>query len=209
MHDQLGHEGVVRGGDPIALPVGGVDAPAYALLDSVERMQALICDLLQEARLDAGVTGRHEPIDLTELVAGELERRLTKTDLRHRLTPGVMVDGSRIELSRLLNNLLDNAERHATSAVTVTLTLDAGVVSLEVSDDGEGIAPEQREVIFQRFIRLEASRVRDPGGTGLGLPIARQIAQAHGGTPTAQDSPRGGRFVLRLPERGTPRPPSG
>lgn len=182
---------------------------AYALLDSVERMQALICDLLQEARLDAGVTGRHEPIDLTELVAGELERRLTKTDLRHRLTPGVMVDGSRIELSRLLNNLLDNAERHATSAVTVTLTLDAGVVSLEVSDDGEGIAPEQREVIFQRFIRLEASRVRDPGGTGLGLPIARQIAQAHGGTLTAQDSPRGARFVLRLPERGTPRPPSG
>ncbi|MBE1584056.1 sensor histidine kinase [Nonomuraea angiospora] len=182
---------------------------ADALLDSVERMQALIGDLLQEARLDAGVTGRHEPIDLTELVAGELERRLAKTDLRHRLTPGVMVDGSRIELSRLLNNLLDNAERHADSAVTVTLTLDGEVVTLEVSDDGEGIAPEHREVIFQRFTRLEASRARDPGGTGLGLPIARQIAQSHGGTLTAQDSPRGARFVLRLPERGTSRPPSG
>jgi signal transduction histidine kinase len=182
---------------------------ADALLDSVERMQALICDLLQEARLDAGVTRRHEPIDFTELVAGDLERRIAKTDLRHRLTPGVMVDGSRIELSRLLNNLLDNAERHATSAVTVTLTLEAGVVTLEVRDDGEGIAPEHREAIFQRFTRLEASRARDPGGTGLGLPIARQIAQAHGGTLTAQDSPRGARFVLRLPERATPRPPSG
>ncbi|MEV4017321.1 HAMP domain-containing sensor histidine kinase [Nonomuraea angiospora] len=175
-----------------------------ALLDSVERMQDLICDLLQEARLDAGVSGRHEPIDFTELVAGELERRLPKTDLRHRLTPGVMVDGSRIEPSRLLNNLLDNAERHATSAVTVTLTLDMGMVTLEVSDDGAGIAPEHREVIFQRFTRLEASRARDPGGTGLGLPIARQIAQAHGGTLTVQDSPRGARFVLRLPECAMP-----
>ncbi|MET7334668.1 HAMP domain-containing sensor histidine kinase [Nonomuraea sp. NPDC005650] len=182
---------------------------ADALLDSVERMQALICDLLQEARLDAGVTGRHEPIDFTELVAGELERRLAKADLRHRLMPGVMVDGSRIELSRLLNNLLDNADRHATSAVTVTLTLDADVVTLEVSDDGDGIAPEHREIIFQRFTRLEASRARDPGGTGLGLPIARQIAQAHGGTLTVEDSRRGARFVLRLPELATPRPPSG
>ncbi|WP_214102560.1 sensor histidine kinase [Acrocarpospora catenulata] len=179
---------------------------ADALLDSVERMQALIGDLLQVARLDAGVTGRHEPIDLAELVTGELERRPAKAGLRLRLTPGVVVDGSRIELARLLNNLLDNAERHAASAVTVTLTLEAGVAVLEVCDDGEGIAPEQREAVFQRFTRLEASRARDPGGTGLGLPIARQLAQAHGGTLTVEDSPRGARFVLRLPARATPRP---
>ncbi|WP_170321296.1 sensor histidine kinase [Acrocarpospora pleiomorpha] len=179
---------------------------ADALLDSVERMQALIGDLLQVARLDAGVIGHHEPIDLTNLVTGELERRPAKVDLRHRLTPGVTVNGSRIELTRLLNNLLDNAERHATSAVTVTLTLDAGVAVLEVRDDGEGIAPDQREAIFQRFTRLEASRARDPGGTGLGLPIARQLAQAHGGTLTAEDSPRGARFVLRLPVRTAPWP---
>lgn len=174
---------------------------ASALLESVERMQALIGDLLQVARLDAGATGRHEPVDLTELVAGELTRRTAKAGLSHSLTSGVMVDGSRIELARLLNNLLDNAERHAASTVTVTLTLDAGVVVLEVLDDGEGIAPEQREAVFQRFTRLEASRVRDPGGTGLGLPIARQLAQAHGGTLTAEDSPSGARFVLRLPGR--------
>nr|WP_157554534.1 HAMP domain-containing sensor histidine kinase [Herbidospora sakaeratensis] len=175
-----------------------------ALLDDVDRMQALICDLLQVARLDAGVTGRHEPIDLTALVTGELEHRPAKAELRRHLRPAVMVEGARIELARLLNNLLDNAERHATSTVTVTLSLDAGQAVLEVRDDGEGVPPEQREAVFQRFARLEASRAKDPGGTGLGLPIARQLAQAHGGTLTAEDSTRGARFVLRLPARRCP-----
>jgi signal transduction histidine kinase len=70
---------------------------------------------------------------------------------------------------------------------------------LEVVDDGAGIAVEQREVVFDRFTRLEASRDRDAGGTGLGLAIAREIAEAHQGTLTLQDSERGARFVLRLP----------
>ncbi|MFC4010080.1 sensor histidine kinase [Nonomuraea purpurea] len=175
----------------------------HALLESVDRMQALVGDLLEVARLDAGVTGRHEVINLSELVRCELDRRPAKAALRHCLTPMVVVDGERIKLARLLSNLLDNAERHAASAVTVTLTLADGVAALEVCDDGEGVAPELREVIFQRFARLEASRIRDVGGTGLGLPIARQIAETHGGTLTAEDSPRGARFVLRLPAHGT------
>ncbi|WP_061298425.1 sensor histidine kinase [Herbidospora cretacea] len=170
-----------------------------ALLESVDRMQALICDLLQVARLDAGVGCHREPLDLAELVTGELERRRARIELRRCLTPGVRVEGSRIELARLLGNLLDNAERHAASTVTVRLTRNAGEAVLEVADDGEGIAPDQREAVFQRFTRLEASKVRDPGGTGLGLPIARQLAEAHGGTLTAEDSDRGARLVLRLP----------
>ncbi|NAS25699.1 HAMP domain-containing protein [Herbidospora sp. NEAU-GS84] len=170
-----------------------------ALLDSVDRMQALVDDLLQVARLDAGVCCRKAPIDLTELVSGELKHRRTRTELRQCLAPGVMVEGSRIELTRLLNNLLDNAERHAVSQITVSLTRKDGQVVLEVGDDGEGIAPDQREAVFQRFTRLEASRVKDPGGTGLGLSIARQLAQAHGGTLTAEDSDRGARLVLSLP----------
>ncbi|MEV6982743.1 ATP-binding protein [Sphaerisporangium sp. NPDC051017] len=151
------------------------------------------------ARLDTGVTGNREAISLTELVRHELDRQPRKVTVDQHLASGVTVDGDRIGLTRLLNNLLDNAERHAASAITVTLELHPGTAVLQVCDDGEGIAPEQREVIFKRFARLEASRARDPGGTGLGLPIARQIAQLHGGTLTAEDSPHGARFVVRLP----------
>ncbi|MER6174653.1 HAMP domain-containing sensor histidine kinase [Streptosporangium sp. NPDC001681] len=177
---------------------------ANALLDSVERLQDLATDLLQIARLDAGISGQRDPIDLTGLVAAELDRRPRRVAVICHLTPGVMINGERIGLARLLNNLLDNAERHADSAITVALTLEAGTAVLEVCDDGEGIAPDQREAIFQRFARLEASRRRDAGGTGLGLPIARQIAETHGGTLTIEGSPRGARFVLRLPGHSAP-----
>ena len=66
-------------------------------------------------------------------------------------------------------------------------------------DDGEGIAPEHREIVFQRFARLAAGRDKDKKGTGLGLAIARDVAERHGGSLTIEDSPRGARFVLRMP----------
>lgn len=69
---------------------------------------------------------------------------------------------------------------------------------LEVRDDGAGVPEADRERIFTRFTRLDASRSRDAGGTGLGPAIARDIASAHGGTPSAGPGP-GGRFQLRLP----------
>ncbi|MEU8245497.1 HAMP domain-containing sensor histidine kinase [Nonomuraea sp. NPDC048916] len=177
---------------------------ANALLGSVERLQHLVTDLLQIARMDAGVSGRHDPIDLTALVAGELDRRPRGVEVIRHLTPGVTVNGERIGLTRILNNLLDNAERHADTTITVTVRLESGTALLEVRDDGDGIPPDQHETVFQRFARLEASRRRDAGGTGLGLPIARQIAETHGGTLTIEDIPRGARFVLRLPGHAAP-----
>ncbi|MFG1947598.1 sensor histidine kinase [Nonomuraea sp. NPDC048826] len=175
---------------------------ANALLRSVERLQALVTDLLRIARMDAGVRTRHERVDLTDLVAGELDTRPRRVEVIRRLTPGVTVHGEPIALTRVLNNLLDNAERHAESAITVTVMREPGAAVLEVHDDGEGIAPDKREVVFQRFVRLDASRKRDAHGTGLGLPIARQIVEAHGGSLTIEDASHGARFVLRLPEQG-------
>ncbi|MFD0468038.1 ATP-binding protein [Nonomuraea thailandensis] len=70
---------------------------------------------------------------------------------------------------------------------------------MTVTDDGDGIAPEDRERVFERFTRLESSRAKDKSGSGLGLPLSREIAVAHGGTLTAADQAPGARFVAVLP----------
>jgi signal transduction histidine kinase len=83
--------------------------------------------------------------------------------------------------------------------VAVCLTLPDGAVEIRVSDEGPGVPPAERERIFERFVRLDAARGR-PGGAGLGLPIARCIAEAHGGTLVLADSgPAGSTFRVRLP----------
>ncbi|WP_371785759.1 sensor histidine kinase [Streptosporangium subroseum] len=183
----------------------------HAILGSLERLQAIVQDLLIIARLDAGGPGAREPIDLAELVTAECRmRHHMKNRCEFSLEPGVVVIGDRLRLGRLLTNLLDNAERHADSMITISVRrapgdegdghrFPHGMAVLEVIDDGQGIAPDKRELVFQRFARLDAARNRDAGGTGLGLPIARQIAETSGGSLQIEDSPRGARFVLRLP----------
>jgi signal transduction histidine kinase len=186
------------------------------LLSSVERLEVIVADLLTIARQDTGRLGEHEPINLSELVTTECARRPHPgKSFEYSLEPDVMVVGDRARLSQLLTNLIDNAERHASSTITFRVRhlpcqkRDAqrfpnGVAMLEVIDDGPGIDPNKRELVFQRFARLDTARDRDAGGTGLGLPIARQIAEAHGGTLQIEDSPQGTRFVLRLPSPGAP-----
>lgn len=174
-------------------------ATARAILGSVDRLQALVTDLLLVATLEAGGAGSRDLVDLAELVRAELERRPREPRVRTRLESGVVVIGDLQRLTRVLANLLDNAERHAKSTITVTVRREPDAAVLEVLDDGPGIPPEHREVVFQRFTRLDTARSRDAGGTGLGLAIARQIAESHGGTLTIEDSLSGARFVLRLP----------
>lgn len=170
------------------------------VLQSLDRLQAIVTDLLELARLDAA-EWQHgkETVDLGAVVAIEVARtERTKRVVTH-IEEGVRVHGDRLRLVRLLTNLLDNAERHAESRIDVTVRHEDGYAVLEVLDDGAGVAEEDREVVFERFSRLKASRERDPGGTGLGLPIAREIARLHNGTLTIEDSDRGARFVLRIP----------
>ncbi|MQY04618.1 sensor histidine kinase [Actinomadura macrotermitis] len=173
-----------------------------AVLASLERLQAIVTDLLELARLDVRDRSGNELVDLAALVSIELARAERAKLIVPSLEVGVSVFGDRLRLARLLTNLLDNAERHAVERIEVSVRAEGGTAVLEIQDDGDGIEPAEREVVFQRFARLRASRDRDPNGTGLGLPIARQIARNHSGTLTIEDSPRGARFVLRLPRAG-------
>jgi signal transduction histidine kinase len=103
-------------------------------------------------------------------------------------------------LQRVVRNLLDNAARHASSIVAVELRTVDDTVELIVDDDGPGIPAEEREVVFERFTRLDDGRARDAGGLGLGLSMVRAIAEHHGGTVTIDDAPLGGaRVRVRLP----------
>ncbi|GII66168.1 two-component sensor histidine kinase [Sphaerisporangium krabiense] len=185
-----------------------VPALAGAILEGLDRLESIVCDLLTIARLESGVPAERDPVDLVEMVVEECRMRhqTTKKIICH-LEPGVVVLGDRIRLGRLFTNLLDNADRHAESMITVVVAhgdasgegFPHGAAVLEVLDDGPGIDPDKRELVFQRFARLDQARAKDAGGTGLGLAIARQIAESHGGTLRIKDSPTGARFVLRLP----------
>ncbi|MFC4586862.1 sensor histidine kinase [Sphaerisporangium corydalis] len=166
---------------------------------SLDRLQAIVADLLVIARLDSGQKLSRDYINLAELVRSEAGRRFRGKRIVLGLRHGVVVGGDRLQLVRLLTNLLDNAERHALSTVTILVSQEDRLAALEVLDDGEGIPPEQREVVFQRFTRLPSGREKDSQGTGLGLAIARDIAEQHEGTLTVEDSPKGARFVLRIP----------
>jgi signal transduction histidine kinase len=103
-------------------------------------------------------------------------------------------------LGRIASNLIDNAVRHAASAVTVDVALaDGGMAELTVADDGPGIPAADTERVFDRFTRLDEARSRDAGGTGLGLPIVRELVRVHGGTVALEDNDPGLRAVVHLP----------
>ncbi|MFD1934112.1 sensor histidine kinase [Nonomuraea mangrovi] len=169
-------------------------------LGDAQRLSAIVQDLLLMARLDAGVRAPDEVLDLGKLVADEIDRRPSRLPFTASIEPGLMVRGNRLRLDRLLTNLLSNADRYGESAVRITVARDGSDAVVEIVDDGPGIPAGQREAVFRRFTRLDTARSRDTGGTGLGLPIARDIATAHGGTLRVADAPaKGARLVLRLP----------
>ncbi|MEO3785794.1 ATP-binding protein [Actinocorallia sp. B10E7] len=181
-------------------PETDVQEVLHSVLRDAQRLNDLVSDLLELTRLDAHKPIPSEPIDLGGLVSEELKRHAFKHRPLSCASPGVVVCASRIRLTRLLANLLTNADRHASREIRVTVEAVPPHAVLEVADDGPGIPPEERELVFERFHRSEEARRKDPGGSGLGLPISREIAETYGGTLELADNPSGGaRFVLRLP----------
>ncbi|MCU1485246.1 MAG: Signal transduction histidine kinase [Actinomycetia bacterium] len=173
------------------------------LLDEVMRMEALIENLLLLARTDSRAdAGSRPPLDFDDVVLAEVARARASasTPVRVGAFQPARVRGDGAELGRAVRNLLENAQRHATSSVLVDLAAEDGVVQLAVADDGRGIASEDRERVFERFTRLDDARDRDHGGAGLGLAIVRDVLRAHGGDAVVEERAGGGaRFVVTLP----------
>ncbi|MDF2706869.1 MAG: hypothetical protein K0R62_2521 [Nonomuraea muscovyensis] len=169
-------------------------------LESVERLTGIVDELLMLARLDTGVAAERRVVDVCDLVREQVRRRAGgRVAIAAPPCPPAPVLGSPLQLDRLLTNLLDNATRHAAGRVEVVVEEDRDEVVITIIDDGAGIAPEDRERILERFVRLEEARALDKGGTGLGLPLSREIAVAHGGSLVLTDHRPGARFVVRLP----------
>jgi signal transduction histidine kinase len=166
------------------------------------RMATLVDDLLMLARVDdQALRLRRVEVDLDDLVYAERERvALERPGLRieGEVHP-VRVVGDPDQLHRVLRNLVDNSVRHAHSGLVISLAAPDGHAELVVGNDGPAIEAADRERIFNRFVRIDDSRSRQEGGAGLGLPIAREIAAAHGGTLTVDDRAADAALRLRLP----------
>jgi signal transduction histidine kinase len=139
-------------------------------LRNVDRLQAIITDLLLLARVSAGGSAGWKSLDLAELVRKEVGRRSDRVPVRVRLEDGIVVDAVEGQLARLVANLLDNAQRHASSTVEVEVGRRGGEAELCFSDDGVGVPERDREQIFEQFARLDEVRSRDQGAPAWAWP---------------------------------------
>jgi len=187
-----------------------VEAAMEKILREAQRTKALIDDLLLLARGDAGreavAVGQ---MDVAPLVREAAEQATAMAAAKEigvdlQLEPGttLAVRGDAAQLRRLLLILVDNALKYTPAGGRVTIggTSDATGVGISVADTGAGIAPEDLSHVFERFWRADKVRSRDAGGTGLGLTLARQIADLHSAQLDVESElGRGSVFTLRLP----------
>lgn len=176
------------------------------------RMSQLVEDMLLLARLDAGRPLEYDEVDLSQMVIDAVsDAHMAGPEHRWALDlpdHPVVVVGDRARLHQVLTNLLSNARVHTPAGTTVITALAGaadGPVSLTVTDDGPGIAPDVLPEIFERFARGDESRSRAAGSTGLGLAIAQAVAKAHAGTITVQTDANGSAFTVTLPAPHGPR----
>lgn len=176
------------------------DVERDKMLVDLEEMEAMISATLQFARDD--VTA--EPttnLDLAQLIIGLCQdAQAAGQKLDYSGPDQLAFVGRKVALKRMVSNIIGNAGRYAMQAV-VSLDTSAEAVTLCVEDDGPGIPDDMRERVFDPFVRVEGSRSRDTGGTGLGLTAVKSIVQAHGGEIELQNRDEGGlrvRIVLPI-----------
>lgn len=153
------------------------------ILETLDELQVMSEEVLSFIRADAAQE-KTEKLELGALVQSLCD---DASDLGNEtafsgLTAPLVVELRSVGVKRALRNLIDNAHRYGGGAVGVTLRQgDGNVCEILVEDQGDGVAPEQLETLFEPFVRGETSRSRETGGVGLGLAIARSIFRAHGG----------------------------
>ncbi|MCP2300504.1 Signal transduction histidine kinase [Actinokineospora globicatena] len=165
-----------------------------------ERLSSLVDGLLTLARSDAGEVPPAEPVDLFA-AAHAAATRCSSEDgpevVVHTPAGLCWVWAAHSEVDLVLDNLLRNAVRHASSLITVTVIAGTTVTRLVVDDDGAGIPPGHRRRVFDRFYRVQDDRARSSGGTGLGLALVAEVVRRRGGTVRVSESPEGGaRFLV-------------
>lgn len=179
---------------------------AEVVLEEEARLQRVVEDLLLLAKIDEGkVRTTAEAVDLDDILLQEAARLRTSTSLEidSRQVSAGRVSGDKRHLTTLVRNLVDNAARHARSAVAFSLRSADGEVVLTVEDDGEGIPPAERKRVFERFVRLDEARARDSGGAGLGLSIVVEVASVHRAGVAVHESRLGGACLeVRFPAPG-------
>jgi two-component system phosphate regulon sensor histidine kinase PhoR len=188
---------------------GALDEPEAArdflarMDDEVQSLNRLIADFLELSRIESGQLELHPaPTDLRALLRGAAARMAAQAEQRGvalelaltQALPPVTIDGARIE--QVLLNLLQNALAFTPrdGAITLSASVHADHIALQVRDNGVGIAAEDLPHIFERFYK--ADRARSGGGTGLGLAIAKHLVERHGGRIWAESVPQHGTTVV-------------
>ncbi len=213
-HDLRTPLGTIEGAATVLAADAGALSPgerrelAEAVVDESHRLAQLVTNLLDMMRLETGALAVHRSWQPLEECLGVALIRLepligsdrVAVALPHNL-PLVSVD--EVLLEQVFVNLLENAARYspAHAAIRVSAAHTGATVTVEVADDGPGIAPDEREAVFRKFYRATPAGVTPPSGSGLGLAICRGIVTAHGGRIWVERSANGGaafRFTLPL-----------
>src|SRR6476661_3629751 len=224
--EEIRNDFVANVSHELKTPVGAISLLAEALESSADdeeavrrfakrmhkesaRLAALVQDIIELSRLQgANVAQQGHAVDINDVISEAVDRSQLPAESKNiEIVVGgrtdAMVYGDQDLLVTALRNLIDNAIRYSpeNTRVGVGVRSKEGLISVSVTDQGEGLSPEDQERVFERFYRVDAARSRQTGGTGLGLSIVKHVASNHGGEVTLWSQPgQGSSFTLRLPE---------
>jgi K+-sensing histidine kinase KdpD len=174
-------------------------------LQETNRLNALCNNMLLSSQIEAGgyrIT--FEDTNFSELVSGCIEDfiiRFPQRSIRSQVKENLFVNGDRLLLQMIVNNLIDNAIKYSPKESTIDIGLleDDSLIKLQVKDEGKGIADEEKKHIFNKFYRIGNTATKAAKGTGLGLYLTKKIASQHNANISVTDnSPTGAIFTITL-----------